>query len=344
VVALTARLLDDWSPGERRDVWRALWELTVRVVCRTMLGVEADGEAAGLVSTVWRWLHLSLAPASLVLPLDLPLMPYRRFLSLSRRLDWAIATLIDRRRAESAGGSDMLGALLEAHEQNGDRVSAAELVGQVNFLLFAGTASTANGLAWTLLLLAQHPAVLADLCDELSGCLRGDPPTAEQLGGLPLLDHVIQESLRLLPPIPLSGRVAAEATELGGYALPRQSAAVYSIYHTHRDPERYPQPDRFVPERWAGLASSPYEYLPFGAGPRMCLGETLAMVEMKVVLAMLLQRYRPELAPGTRIDRFVGIVLAPRRGLPMILNPADGRFPRGPAAVRGNVREMVDWG
>jgi cytochrome P450 len=153
---------------------------------------------------------------------------------------------------------------------------------------------------------------------------------------------VIQESLRLFPPAPLNHRLAAGECELGGYRLPAGTEVISSIYHTHRLPEIYADPQQFRPERWQGFEPGPYAFSPFSAGPRACIGASFAMMEMKIVLAMLLQRFRFELVPGSRIDPAITITMAPKYGLPMILHPADGRFSDNRRDVRGKVSTMVD--
>jgi cytochrome P450 len=171
--------------------------------------------------------------------------------------------------------------------------------------------------------------------------LKGEPPRIEDLAQLPLLERVVKESLRILPPVPFNHRISAEDTELGGYAVPRGTELIASIYRTQRMPELFPEGDRFRPERWENLDPGPYAYSPFGAGPRMCIGATFALMEVRIVLAMLLQTLRVELAPNARIDRFISITMAPKHGLPMHLHPPDRHFPRTPTPVRGNIHQMV---
>jgi cytochrome P450 len=197
-------------------------------------------------------------------------------------------------------------------------------------------------MSWTLLLLSQHPSVAADLHDELVATLRGADPTVEQLARLPLLEAVIKESLRLIPPGPFTWRLAAQPMEVAGHVIPVGTEVLTSIYHTHHMPELYADPQRFDPHRWETLAPGAYEYLPFSAGSRMCLGAAFAMLEIKVVLAMLLQRFRLQFVPRVPIDRYGLITIGPRRGLPMQVCHADRQFGTGVGGVRGNVREMVD--
>jgi cytochrome P450 len=231
--------------------------------------------------------------------------------------------------------------LLEARDEAGTALSEDELIGHAGVIFAAGHETSSNALSWTLFLLAQHPRVMADLCDELTAKLRGGAPSFEDLADLPLLDHVVKESLRLFPPAPLNHRITARDSELGDYRIPSGTEILSSIYHTHRIPELYADPLRFRPERWTSLDPGPYAYNPFSAGPRMCIGATFAQFEIKIVLAILLQRFRLELVPNQRIDRYFGITLAPTPRVLMKILRTDRAFPRA-APVHGNVHGMVD--
>lgn len=165
----------------------------------------------------------------------------------------------------------------------------------------------------------------------------------DQLAQLTLLDGVVKESLRLLPPAPLNHRIAAHDTELGGHAIPRGTELLSSVYHTHRMPEVYAHPQRFSPERWERLDPGPYAYSPFGAGPRMCIGASFALMEIKIVLAILLQRFRLSLPPGARVGRAVSITMRPDPGLPMRVALRDRDFAASAGGVRGSLVSMVDW-
>lgn len=203
----------------------------------------------------------------------------------------------------------------------------------------AGHETTSNALTWTVFLLGQHPHVFANLLDELEGTLHGNPPTIEQLGRLPLLDGVVKESLRLLPPASIGMRTTSAPGELGGFVLPKGASIIYSEFITHRLPELYEEPNRFKPERWATLDRSPYEYLPFSAGRHMCIGAGFATQEMKVVLAMLLQRYRLSVVPNASIS--ANISMRPTHGMPMRVFPQDRQFQR--VSVRGTLHELIDF-
>jgi cytochrome P450 len=127
---------------------------------------------------------------------------------------------------------------------------------------------------------------------------------------------------------------------MGSYELPKGTTIIWCPYITHRDPDVFPDPQRFKPDRWNALAPSPYEYLPFGAGAHLCIGATFAQMELKIVLAMLLQRFGLQFAPGTVVDRTYRVTLSPAGGLPMTVQPPDRKTEK--IAIRGNIHQMVE--
>lgn len=156
-----------------------------------------------------------------------------------------------------------------------------------------------------------------------------------------MLEAVVKESLRVLPPVPWNARITSHPTNLGGHELPEGTEVLLSIYQTQHMAEIFPEPERFNPRRWETIEPSPYEYNPFSAGPRMCIGATFAMMEIKIVLSILLQRFRLALAPDQTIDRTGVIVMSPKHGVSMRVCDPDQRFAESFAPVRGNVHEMV---
>jgi cytochrome P450 len=183
--------------------------------------------------------------------------------------------------------------------------------------------------------------VLRELEAELDGVLRGAPPSVADLARLPLLDRVVKEGLRILPPVPLHPRIVAEDHELGGHFMPAGSELFLSIFHMHHDPAIFREPERFDPRRWETAKPSVYEYNPFSAGPRMCIGASFATMEIKIVLATLLRRFRVEMPEGARVDPRVAITMAPKGGLPMIVRRRSDDVRRG-RGIHGRVRELVD--
>jgi cytochrome P450 len=339
MVAITREVLNRWQPGERRDVSKDMRLIALRIAAQALFGFDVAGEAERLGGLIDAWIRQNASFWLLIIPMRWSFLPWGRYLRLSAELDTAISQLVQRLRAEP--NRSIVSYLVHARDEDGSRMTEDELIGQANLLFVAGHETTANALTWTLFLLSQHPHILADLHDELSGVLHGQPPTTEQLCELPLLERVIKESLRILPPVPFGARTCVEETELGPYTLPANTEILFSEYLTHRLPELYPEPERFLPSRWETFEPSAYEYIPFSAGSRMCVGATFAMQEIKIVLAMLLQDWRLELAPGAVIDRYVGMTISSKYGMPMVVGRQDRRFERMQPGFRGTVREMV---
>jgi cytochrome P450 len=277
----------------------------------------------------------------MLFPFRVPGTPYARFLSVSDRFEARLKRLIEERRA-TPGGRDVLSLLIGARDDEAGKLSDAELLGHTAVLFVAAYETTANTLLWTLLLLSQHPRVLADLEEELRSALHGAAPSLDQVAGLPLLDAVVKESMRLLPAVAfLFFRRAQEPISLGGLELPAGATFLISPVVAHRDPALFPDPLEFRPERWRGLDPSPYQYFPFGAGPRMCIGAPFATQSIRILLATMLQRFRFEPVPGTRVDRMVrGITMGPKRAVPMRVRLPEG--PPSPAvSLSGDLHELV---
>lgn len=343
MVAITESVISRFRAGTVRDLRPDMMDITLRVATKTLLGEDVGERGLDIAHEWHRWLEL-FRPAA-VLPFDVPGSPYSKFLNVSRSIDQKAAALVAERRGSPERGADILSMLLDTTDEAGQHLNDDELVGHASVIFAAGHETSSNALCWTLFLLSEHPRVLAEVMDELDAVLHGVPPSVDDLSRLPLLERVVKESMRLLPPVPFNHRVCAGDTEIGGYRIARGTELISSIYHTHRLSELFPEPDRFRPERWETLDVGPYAYNPFGAGPRMCIGATFAMMEVRIVLAMLLQAFRFELVPNARMDRFVSITMSPRRGLPMRLQPRDRSVDRHhQSTFRGNVREMVAFG
>jgi cytochrome P450 len=341
MVAFTQNVLDRWHVGQRLDVSHEMRQLTLRIACQTLFGLDVTERAPGIGRLVTQLLESNqFEPQIALFPFDIPGTPFHRMMKNAERLEDEILALIARKRAAASEQRDVLAMLLHARDEDGSGMTDFELIGQTMTLLIAGHETSANTLTWTLFLLAQHPNVLADVVDELEGVLRGSAPTVEQLNQLPLLERVIKESLRLLPPGTLISRMSTAPVEIGPYRLPTGAIVILSEYVTHRLPDIYPEPKAFKPERWETIEPSPYEYLPFGAGPRMCIGATFAMMEIKIVLAMLLQRYRLSVVPKTRVDHQVKITLSPKGGMPMLVASQDRQF--STTEVQGTIHSLVN--
>jgi cytochrome P450 len=338
LVSATRGVMAAWSEGRCLDMADEMKRLTIGVAGRILFGFGED-EARAIGGLVDRWLRVSTGASVRLLARDWPGTPYRRMLRLAEDIERSVLRQIRQRRAEGGQGADVLSLLLSAVDDEGRPVSDEEVLGQTTILFSAAHETTSVAFAWTLLLLATHPEVARAVTQELQDVLGGEAPTCEQLGQLPVLDRVIRESMRILPPVPYSTRRGVEPFQLGPHGFPAGTTVVFSHFITHHLPEIFEQPEHFNPDRWKTLNCSPYEYLPFGAGPRVCLGAAFATMTLRVGLALMLQRFRPMVLPGARIDRTTTVTMAPRGGLMMRLDPAD-RIDAEPR-VSGNLLDMV---
>jgi cytochrome P450 len=259
----------------------------------------------------------------------------------AERIEKALLAMIARRRAQPGARTDVLSLLMEARDNEGRAMTHTELVGQASILFIASFETTTSALTWSLFLLAQHPAVMHQLMDEIESVLGDMPPRSEQMPQLPFLHWVIKESMRILPPVPYTVRVAQRPLMVGPFEVPQETRVIASHYLTHHLPDLYPEPERFRPERWRNINPTQYEYLPFNAGPRICIGGAFATQVLKISLAMILQRFRFTVVPRTRVDRIVAISMNPRHGLPMIIAKKDRNY--SVSEVGGQIREMVDF-
>lgn len=343
MVEITKAFLDGWRIGAQRNMMHELRLLTMRIATRTLFGEDIGAHSRSIGLLLQEAFSVLANPLTGLFPYDLPGLPFHRLLTLIGELDSEMRRIIEQKRNSGRDGDDMLSILLQARDaESGLVLSEDELIGHTNVFFVAGHETTANALTWTLFLLFQHPNIAADLLDELDSVLHGTAPTLEQLAQLPFLDQVVKESLRMFPPAIFNGRVTSRSTEFCGYELAAGTEVFVSIYHTHRMPDLYPEPARFRPQRWDSIHPSIFEYNPFSAGPRMCIGWQFALQEIKIVLAMLMQRFRLQCAPNIVINRAGSIVLTPCGGLPMTIHAQDRRFRDGVGAVRGNVRGMVE--
>ena len=323
MVSCAERLQAGWSHGETRDVHAEMTRLTLDVVGRVLFAADVGGEAAEIgaaMTEAMESLQRFMLPFYGALE-RLPLPGPRRVRGARRRLDLTIYRLLAERRA-SPGGGDLLSLLLEARDEQGEPMPDTQVRDEAMTIFLAGHETTAVTLTWTWLLLGRHPAVERRLHEELETVLGGGAPTADDLSALVYLDLVLKESMRLYPPAWLIGRRALVDVELGGYELPRGSIVLLSPWVTHRDARFFDDPHRFDPERWrpeAEEARPRFSYFPFGGGIRRCIGEPFALMEAKLLLASIAQRWRLHLDPAQRVEPLPRITLRPRYGMKMRL-------------------------
>jgi cytochrome P450 len=330
--ATADRSIDSWPVGREFALLPHMYVLTLDVIATAVFGIEEDARREELKRRIRAFLETAGSPLRVIL-----LMlsrgrirdeaAQRQFEERRRAMDELILDEIAQRRraADLDERDDALSLLLLARDEDGAGLTDAEVRDQLVTLLVAGHETTAAGIAWTLDLVHRNPRVL----ERARAAARG--------GDGAYLDAVVKESLRIRPVVPGIGRVVrGEAFEVGGYSIPPGVEINPSIRTIHRRADRYPAPHEFRPERFLGEdAPDTYTWIPFGGGTRRCLGASFALLEMRVVLARVLER--AELAPvGRRPERIVrrGVTMVPRNGARAVqARPPIGSGEKPPAAV-----------
>lgn len=303
MIDVTGAAIDAWPEGTPFSLQPHMMRITLEFIMRTVFGLEEGANMNELGDGLTRLLDQALTPVGIMLMYPAlqrnlgPLTPWAGFVRARERVDAMIYALIARRRAgEGAGGTDMLTMLLEAVDEDGGSMDDQELRDQLVTLLSAGHETTATALSWVIAELLGNPDALERTLAELDAVTGGGPPRREDLGRLEYLDAVIKEALRVRPISPLVVRRLRAPVQLGGYDLPAGVMVVPCPYLVQRHPDYWPEPARFMPERFLGKKLDPYAWFPFGAGARRCIGMAFALFEMKVVLATMLTRVRLEIA------------------------------------------------
>jgi cytochrome P450 len=260
-------------------------------------------------------------------------------LAYAERLEEKIRQMIELRRSDPTG-EDVLSILLRS-QAGGEGLTDEELIGQTALLFSAAHLTSAHSMTWAFFLLAQHPQEGERFSREVAEV---GPFAGLHLDGLDsesFTDRVLKETLRILPGSAYVQRVNVRPAQLGPFTLKRGTVVVFSQFMTHHMRELYDEPERFLPDRWLTLRPSPYAYLPFGAGPRHCLGGPLALVVMKLIVPMVWRRFRMRVHPGARIDaNAVATMLAPMTPVPMQLLASGEPLARTP--ITGNILQYVD--
>lgn len=341
VVARTEEHIAHWKTGQQIDLVHEMVELSLSLAVSGLLGLDPGTEGNHVRHLLHDWGKHGLAPQVTMLPYDLPGLPYYRFQRLSEQLEAEFKRIIKVKRETGTDTGDALAILLHAQDEDGSALTETELLGHLTTFFTAGHETSASAMVWTLFLLSEHPEIMHDLMDELDAKLGGEAPTLDNMRDLPLLDGVINEGLRMFPPGMWMLRTATDDFDLGPYHLPKDTHVIFSPAVTHRRSDIYEEPHRFNPRRWETIKPNTYVYLPFGGGPRRCLGSTFAQMELKVVLPIILQRYRLTIPEGTRVDRGGSILSFPKGGLPTILSEQDRRFRR--TNITGNIHDLVHF-
>ena len=325
MVSYADRVRSGWSEGATLDVAREMSRLTLLIVGKTLFDTDVESQArdvgdamSGLMNSFW----------TLMLPFGdtlerRPIPRLRRGRKARERLDAIIYGIIGERRASGGDRGDLLSMLLMAQddEDKGRGMTDRQVRDEAMTIFLAGHETTANALTWTWYLLSQSPDIERRLHEEIDRALAGRLPTVADVDCLPYTTRVVTESMRLYPPAWLGGRRAVNEYSIGGYAVPPRSIVVMSQWIVHRDPRHSPEPERFDPDRWtpAFKAALPrFAYFPFGGGPRQCIGESFAWMELVLVLATIAQRWRFDLVPDHPVVPQAAVTLRPKYAMKMM--------------------------
>ena len=339
MIERTERMLTGWHREQEIDVAVAMSDLALEIAGDSLFGADLGQQArqigqAFLAMSEYADLSV-LSPARI--PIDLPFTAHGKSVRARRRLLEIVETIIHQRRASGELGEDVLSMLLASRDDEGDGLDDVQVRDHILTFLAAGHATTANALTWTFYLLSQNPRAREKLVAELVGVLSGRAPSVEDLSKLPYLEMVINESMRLFPPAWAQARRASDSFELEGYRFPPGTIVGVCQWVTHQRADLWGDPAAFRPERFAPDAPEPppFSFFPFGGGPRTCIGMPFALLEARLLLATILQRYSPEVVPGHAVEPRALIILRPRFGMRMRLAPTRLVVGTGPVTVNG---------
>ena len=309
----TDRIALDWSTaGGAVDMLVEMRRVALLIVMDTLFNVDILPDLDRILPAILDVLRY-ISPGLWTV---WPRAPRQGFERSLRMIDDYLHALIEKRRAGIDVGDDLLSRLIDVPEMDDDSIRDQMLT-----LLIAGHDTSTALLAWLLVVLGQNPSVYDDVQSEIATVLGNDAPSLESISCLRYMRQVVDETLRLYPPIHIGNRLAVEELDYDGYRIAAGTRVVYSIYLTHRHPQFWQDPQRFDPDRFAAHRRSeiaPYSFLPFGGGPRNCIGAAFAQIEARVVLARILQRFELEPA-GAAIRPYMGATLEPHPGVPMYI-------------------------
>jgi cytochrome P450 len=308
----TDQVIETWEPGRQLDLLVEMRKVALLIIIDCLFDVDFYPHLDRLFPAILRMLAYISPGLWLVWP-SAPRMGYARAI---QEVDEYLYGLIGERRQRGIDGEDLLSRLIADPEMTDDLIRDQMLT-----MLIAGHDTSTALLAWALGLMAKHPHVMQRAVSEIDQVIGKEPPGLEHMDQLQYLGQVTDETLRLYPPIHVGNRKLAEDLDFHGYRLPAGRRLMYSIYATHHDKKHWTDPERFDPDRFApGVKAQPYTFVPFGGGPRNCIGAAFAQVEAKVVLARILQRFEFTLLQGD-FRVYMGATLEPRPGVMVKVRP-----------------------
>jgi cytochrome P450 len=297
--------------------------LTLRIISKTMFSTESPEVIDLIARTMADGFAVQNFNLLDVMPIIGPMRMnarMQRMAALFRPMDDVVFAMIKDRQAGRGNGDDLVGRLVAARdEEGGPGLTPEEVRDEVITIYIAGHETTAVAMSWIWYLLAQHPHVVAKLEDELDRVLAGRTPRQEDIEKLVYTRRIADEAMRLYPPAPgISARACLADDEVAGERIKRGSYVNVLPWVLHRHRDLWDEPERFDPDRWEKPLKHRFAYMPFGAGPRICIGQLMAVNEIVLILAGLAQRFRVRLAPGANVAMRANITLRPL-GLTMLV-------------------------
>lgn len=329
MVRRTEAMLASWEPaiaeGRPFDIGAAMMALTLGIAGEALFGADVgpQADAVGRSFNVLNEQVVTRFRTGNLVPPALPTRYDRQWREAMREMDRVVYEIIAERRRRPEDTGDLLSMLMLARdEETGAQMDDRALRDEVITMLLAGHETTATALTWAWGLLDAHPEAAARLYAEVDAVLGGRAPTAADVPALAYTRMVIDETMRLYPPVYILSRKVVADDEIGGYRIPGGSAVDISPYVTHRHPDFWPDPERFDPERFAPERAAQrhkYAYIPFSTGPRICIGNSFALMEATLVLATVARAHRPRLAAGALPAPDPLVTLRPRGGMPVVV-------------------------
>jgi cytochrome P450 len=340
-IEVTERKIAGWQPGMEVDMRAEMEQLAMWLATEPVLGLEPQKEGEAIGRQLERTMKLVMNPFVLMFPYNIPGIPFHNLMKNADEMERIVRRVIARKQETGLTGHDILSIMIQLHEEHPERLSESELIGHTTTMFRGGYNPSGMALYWTIFLLSQHPEKLKKVLEELDRSVEGNIPTQQEVESMPYLEGALKEAMRLFPAGTWTGRLAMQDFTLDSHRFSKGTWVMMSPYITHRIPELFPEPYKFRPERWLSIHPSAYEFMPFSAGPRYCIGTSLAMMQLKIALTILFKRYRFTLRSGTKVDCAGFNSIRPKHGLPMILRQpgAEGNS----VAFGGNVRKIVHF-
>jgi cytochrome P450 len=332
--AIVEAEISSWPTETVVDLWPLAQKLVQHAAFSLLFGDDRRSESL-MVEMMHEHLRFNFDPAVVMCPIDMPGTKYRKMLQHAEVFEEALLQLVAKKRG-CPNQNDLISIVVNNLDENGERPTDTKIASQLPTLFVGAYETCQSVLLWTIVLLAQLPRVACKLHEELRN---SDAMGSDKLMELPLLDAVVKESMRMLPPGPVQRRSSTIGTALRGYPVPQGTRVVLSSYLTNRMPDVYTDPDQFMPERWDSKPPSTYEYPTFSAGPRACIGYWFGMNLVKLAIAVLMRSSRVELAPEHPVDYKIRITMEPARGVYAAIRSQDGSLSVAP--IRGSISELM---